>query len=137
MHLSNSSAAQNAHCVSTNPGVSRNKFTVPCMSCTMQSMVSAFGCVGDGQMILTNERAPSALSAKGVGIQPETVLQLLVKLSRSVAFYNASLRRTLSTPDSSTVFAQAPDGWREKNPVGSHAKASWTNCRGVPCSLTA
>lgn len=28
------------------------------------------------------------------------------------------MRRVLSTPDSSTVFAQAPDGWREKKNPG-------------------
>ena len=45
--------------------------------------------------------------------------------------YNASLRRVLSTPDSSTVFAQAPDGWREKKiPCWKVMLPSWTNCRG-------
>eukprot|EP00435_Cladocopium_sp_Y103_P046168 s786_g13.t1 len=53
-----------------NPGcVSRKTVRVLCMSCTMQSMVSTFGCVGDGQTLLANERAPSALHSHGVGLQ--------------------------------------------------------------------
>lgn len=60
------------------------------MSCAMQSMVSTFGCVGDGQTLLANERAPSALHSHGVGLQTASVKYLEVYPCIKGVFHNIS-----------------------------------------------